>query len=57
MCPARDVSQGPKDTNESRGGFTIPSAWTRRGVVLKRQQDDKGVSGDPCIVWDEMIDG
>jgi hypothetical protein len=57
MCPAQDVSQGPKDTNESRGGFTIPSAWTRRGVVLKRQQADKGVSGDPCIVWDEMIDG
>ena len=33
----------------------VPGAWSRRGLVLPRQ-DGVGVSsvsGDPCIVWDE----
>jgi len=44
---------------EPRGGFTIPSTWARRGVVLERQKgnQDHGVSGDPCIVWDAAIQG
>jgi hypothetical protein len=39
--------------------FTIPHSWTRRGLVLKREKDehDWGVSGDPCIVWDDSING
>src|SRR5579862_6564593 len=42
---------------ERRKGFVVPRAWTRRGVVLKRENEDSGVSGDPCIVWDEAIKG
>ena len=39
-------------------GFEIPATWTRRGVVLEREKGkDFGVSGDPCIVWDEAIKG
>src|SRR5437588_1281788 len=43
------------ETNKS--GFAVPRAWTRRGLVLARQKEDFGVSGDPCIVWDEAIKG
>src|SRR5215831_9955625 len=50
-------SVSPTANSELRGGFAIPSAWTRRGVVLERQRSDRGVSGDPCIVWDEAIQG
>src|SRR5689334_16609691 len=39
------------------GGFAIPRTWTRRGLVLERQRNDQGVSGDPCIVRDEAIPG
>jgi len=37
--------------------FEIPTAWTRRGLVIPRpvDQDNYGVMGDPCIVWDEEI--
>src|SRR6266404_4648314 len=39
--------------------FSIPHSWTRRGLVMERQKDEQGssVSGDPCIVWDEAING
>src|SRR5262249_24608375 len=37
--------------------FAIPRTWTRRGVVLERHKGEHGVSGDPCIVWDETIRG
>jgi hypothetical protein len=46
-----------QENHELRGGFTIPGAWSRRGVVLERQKSDHGVSGDPCIVWDEAVKG
>lgn len=40
-------------------GFVMPQHWTRRGVVLKRQEvgERTSVSGDPCIVRDECIRG
>ena len=38
-------------------GFVIPKTWTRQGLVIERYQADRGVSGDPCIVWDEDIKG
>ena len=40
-------------------GFAIPQAWKRRGLILERQNDRQGsgVSGDPCIAWDEEING
>lgn len=50
----------PPTQNEAPpGGLAIPGTWTRRGLVLGRQNDAKGsgVSGDPCIVWDEAIHG
>jgi len=39
--------------------FSIPHRWTRSGLILPRQVDEKvcSVSGDPCIVWDEDIQG
>src|SRR5262245_48190247 len=54
---AQDGSRTPAVNQELQKGFAMPSAWTRRGVVLERQRSDKGVSGDPCIVWDEAIQG
>ena len=33
--------------------LVIPKVWVRNGLVLPRQHDAAGVSGDPCIVWDE----
>ena len=53
---AQDASQKTANS-ELRAGFAIPSAWSRRGVVLERKRSDGGVSGDPCIVWDETIPG
>ena len=50
---AQDVSAKSADVKKPREGFAIPGAWARRGVVLERQRSDGGVSGDPCIVWDE----
>ncbi len=40
-------------------GYTIPTDWKRKGIVLTNQADGKGsgVSGDPCIVWDDAIRG
>src|SRR5689334_1197776 len=54
---AENLSSGAEQQGRSAAKFTIPSSWTRRGVVLKRQPGDHGVSGDPCIVWDEAING
>ena len=56
---AQDANHKPKETMEQHGGFTIPSAWTRRGLIMERQKDEQGssVSGDPCIVWDDAIKG
>jgi len=52
----------PNDTKaapEPFRGFTIPRTWTHRGLVLERRHDqgDSSVVGDPCIVWDEAING
>jgi hypothetical protein len=47
------VSKKPAENKTP--GFVIPNTWTRRGLVLERQRADGGVSGDPCIVWDEAI--
>jgi len=52
---AESVSQKP--TENKKPGFEIPKSWTRHGVVLERQRTDGGVSGDPCIVWDDAIRG
>ena len=46
----------PKSSAKDQG-FAIPNSWTRRGLVLKRQRANRGVSGDPCIVWDAAIHG
>src|ERR1051326_9026342 len=54
---AHEDSQQPTPSKESGRAFTIPNTWTRRGVVIKRQAGKGGVSGDPCIVWDEAING
>jgi hypothetical protein len=38
--------------------FSIPTHWERRGLVLPRAAGrESGVSGDPCIVWDDAIGG
>ena len=42
---------------EQSEGFVIPESWTRQGLVIERYRPDRGVSGDPCIVWDEDIKG
>src|ERR1039457_7640364 len=64
VCATRDAlaqegSPKPDQAIKVRGGFAIPNSWTRRGLVLERQKDanGSGVSGDPCIVWDEAIKG
>src|SRR5215813_491025 len=54
---ADSVAQSQAEKKPTREGFTIPEKWTRRGVVLQRKQADSGVSGDPCIVWDEAVQG
>jgi hypothetical protein len=51
--------EAPKERTEPAHGFTIPHSWARRGPIMERQKDEQGsgVSGDPCIVWDEAING
>src|SRR6516162_9723930 len=51
------IAAGQETTTEPTAGLSIPRAWTRRGVVLERRDKEHGVSGDPCIVWDETIPG
>jgi hypothetical protein len=55
----QSVPTPPRETVEQRQGFSIPEAWTRRGVVLPRTRHGAGssVCGDPCIVWDDQIGG
>lgn len=54
-------AQSAKETlkpGTNGSGFRIPHAWTRRGLILPREnQQGFGVSGDPCIVWDAAIKG
>jgi hypothetical protein len=47
------------DPTSLAGGFSIPNTWTRRGVIMERKKDQaiSSVSGDPCIVWDDAING
>src|SRR6266850_3942142 len=53
------AQEAPKEKPESPHGFSIPHSWTRRGLVMERQKDEQGsgVSGDPCVVWDQAING
>jgi len=46
-------------TNVLNQGFALPQSWTRQGLVMERQKNTtgNGVCGDPCIVWDEDIQG
>jgi hypothetical protein len=39
--------------------YSIPSAWSRAGLVIPRDHSSKSgsVAGDPCIVWDDDIPG
>lgn len=45
--------------NVPGAGFEIPTRWKRGGLVLPRAAEGDGsrVLGDPCIVWDEEING
>jgi hypothetical protein len=54
-----NAQEPPNERTEPTHPFTIPHSWTRRGLILERQKDKQGsgVSGDPCIVWDEAING
>ena len=36
---------------------SIPTTWTRKGLVIPRTSEHEGVAGDPCIVWDPDIHG
>ena len=50
----------PPASTTGPAGFHIPHTWTRRGLVLPRQNSAAGeksysVSGDPCIVWDDDV--
>ena len=56
VCLFSAVGYG-QEKQEQNEGFVIPKSWTRQGLVIERYQADKGVSGDPCIVWDEDIQG
>ncbi len=44
-------------TAEAR--ISIPTEWRRCGLAVGRRQTDAGesVAGDPCIVWDEEVNG
>jgi hypothetical protein len=35
--------------------LSIPTEWTRKGLVLARANEGQGVAGDPCIVWDPDV--
>jgi len=46
------------NNREADKGFVIPTSWTRQGLVIERHESNSsGVSGDPCIAWDEDIKG
>ncbi|MFI5387482.1 MAG: hypothetical protein ACHQ50_15345, partial [Fimbriimonadales bacterium] len=55
---ALGTSEQQRDAPPVPSKFTIPVSWQRRGLVLERKQGSQfGVSGDPCIVWDDQIGG
>ena len=56
LCSSVGYTQNNRIDNKGNG-FVIPKSWTRQGLVIERHQADKGVSGDPCVVWDEDIRG
>lgn len=39
--------------------ISIPTDWERRGLAVGRRLTDTGesVAGDPCIVWDDEVNG
>jgi hypothetical protein len=39
--------------------YAVPRSWRRYGLILQRSMEGPGSSvvGDPCIVWDDEIDG
>jgi len=39
----------------STPAIDIPTTWTHQGLVIARQKQNRGVVGDPCIVWDDAI--
>src|SRR5262245_14816904 len=51
------VAQSSIQQNGPHDGYVIQNVWKRQGVVLKRQQADKVVSVDTCIVWDDAVNG
>ena len=48
---------GGKLTAMDTPAIEIPTAWSRHGLVIPRPpgNNDYGVMGDPCIVWDEEV--
>src|ERR1041384_6843217 len=58
-CQAQNDQRQAEKKPEPPRAFTIPHSWTRHGLILERQKDGNGsgVSGDPCIVWDDAING
>lgn len=59
VAAAETVSPPAEGSKIANTGFAIPASWTRQGLVLARQKlaNGYGVSGDPCIVWDDAIKG
>src|SRR5579872_7089934 len=57
LLPTTAVLATGLSTMRQDHGFSIPNHWNRKGVVLERSKSDAGVVGDPCIVWDEDIEG
>jgi hypothetical protein len=55
----QDIREKPKETTELSYKLTIPKSWVRKGVLLERQKNEhsSSVCGDPCIVWDDTIQG
>jgi hypothetical protein len=52
------LGQTTMPVTDSNMLFSIPSQWERRGLALPRAAGrESGVSGDPCIVWDDAIGG
>lgn len=45
------------DSAAEQPGIDIPQSWTRAGLILPHAKGKAGVSGDPCIVWDDEIKG
>lgn len=51
-------SQRQREPTPVPSKFKVPLTWNREGLVLERKPGEQfGVSGDPCIVWDEDLGG